>query len=1563
MNHQILLSVQIPGAAAAEGSTQWVFWIAIIIGIAGLFVLLVPVLRGLWMRYSLWRQRRKAVREARKDIFLRSRLAEVARGGREGEEAEPDVLRRRIAELKQDFAEGTAALTTTGTDARQRPWFLLIGNPGSGRSTMMKASDLDLLDPGTGADTTKNARLNWWFHPNGTVLDPSGEVLAPNWGNRGAAEYRELLRMIEHDRNAPELQGIIITIEASVLLGPEEAIEREMDRLKGLLVDTGRGLGLELPVYLVVTKSDQIDGMPSLLDSIGESRRVRQMLGWSAEEQGLLRFNEDDLRRGMLELKSRIAFIARSLMSRRDLMLGGTESLFRRSADLYNLPNRMQEIGERLAIIGSSLFGEAAALHNGHLRGIYFTSVGTAVDGSDQRTNGRFIRDIFVEKIFRERMLGGVSRSRFRKVLISMFGSLGALYLILAMYLYGTLNSSTELEAESRAINSTWSSVMSRLNEGRLFESPIIGKDSEGRYELNSSLNLAGEQVSRIDFLRGLATQSYRIIEVPAAFRLSGPGMGTIENNLLDKQRRLAYRAAFNPMVVNPLVNSVIDLMTNGEEAWTNDATRAFMGLLQIEQAAANIHEDWRHTFEVGDLNTSTLVGYVLQNASSAQQEYAERAGIRSQAGFTTQVGANHILSAVSYEAMIESLVAANAGTVQMKAALERGRLRYEKAWTTLDYRSHFALGQAEIAIQALKDFLAAQKDLEDLSMAIEVYKAFPPTERQAAAMTRSWNTAYEQAAGAMKAWQLSSQRLGFEAGTDLEPFVKKAIAANQTQVDAEFDQILARTSLIGRARETLEGDLIDVTRAEMVNLQTKVQRGLFQIGVDLLATAVDLDKKIWVSPAPANTSANGAKTASKPEPVLVPTIVMPVLEDIHARMQSGPVGSADDFRVEIASESADGVRLYDRVSTGLKPLAQDKNYAGLIPASQWIAELANWNVSYRSIAAGIDSLPRSSSEIGDQVAATADGSNPWFRPGIPLTTSPDSGSFLDRYNPTQAAQVILPWQSVRDQIDSVIASIKSGAGAAGNGTGPEGSGPPSIMMVGQRDLNRQYRERAASLNGYLSEYFDYWSRAADQAGDIDVGIPWPDFVQSLSSVEPFQINNALLAYLQSVRLALDVGFLANDPAIGQAAKSRSTAIQTEIGQLTPITNAGLNSTLANWRRLSPTMSLARMDLLNLTVDQFEKSFTFVQPSGAAEVIGYWKNMASSGVGLLATSVSVGAETTMQRVNRSANRWPLLNGSLREPALTQKEVDDYAGAVGRFMVGPLNATTGSETTPGTTGSEIPDPKNTTLLAGGVTGDPTLDYEFRRLRNGLLSVIDQPGAASAPVLSPSERVGNVIMALSGRTAPLAGFLVQPPIEKLLQIPDMPTRQKAPVSAANQFRYLEVWVDGTMTGTRAETMRGDGVQRVVDAIRIPADCDTLELRFYRGMDSKEAGATASWSSSWALIAAYLQDQTSSDQKTGIAWIPVIFTNDVELECYWWFGVKFDRPLPAPASWPTPRDWPVDPGASKDESGTSATSGATAGEPATTDASSDQSDQNPDAEAAPKEAADAEPQETGS
>ena len=68
----------------ASGSS-WVFWVAIILGIVGLITILLPMLRGLWMRMRMSMQRRRSIRASRRDIFLRSRLAD------------PDVVRESAA--------------------------------------------------------------------------------------------------------------------------------------------------------------------------------------------------------------------------------------------------------------------------------------------------------------------------------------------------------------------------------------------------------------------------------------------------------------------------------------------------------------------------------------------------------------------------------------------------------------------------------------------------------------------------------------------------------------------------------------------------------------------------------------------------------------------------------------------------------------------------------------------------------------------------------------------------------------------------------------------------------------------------------------------------------------------------------------------------------------------------------------------------------------------------------------------------------------------------------------------------------------------------------------------------------------------------------------------------------------------------------------------------------------------------------------------------------------------------------------------------------------------------
>jgi hypothetical protein len=358
------------------------------------------------------------------------------------------------------------------------------------------------------------------------------------------------------------------------------------------------------------------------------------------------------------------------------------------------------------------------------------------------------------------------------------------------------------------------------------------------------------------------------------------------------------------------------------------------------------------------------------------------------------------------------------------------------------------------------------------------------------------------------------------------------------------------------------------------------------------------------------------------------------------------------------------------------------------------------------------------------------------------------------------------------------------------------------------------------------------------------------------------------------------------------------------------MTTASAKSGIERWKGLPTDASVARVDLLNLTVKQFESSYFFMYTPGSPEKVSYWENLTRSGLDSLSSTITQGARVSMDKIVRMANQWPILDSPDRTPALSQADVDTMANTVGKFLIGPRNRTDGSATSAGSTGAKIPDEQNTTLLAGGVTGDRGVDYEIDRLRDGLLPPRSQSVGDVPPVKAEqtaSQRVGNVVMALASVPVPLAAELVQPPIERLLMIPNMPTAQRNPVSAANQYRYVEIWVDGKMLGPRIETMRGDGSQLLRKDVRISISSPDLSLKFFRSIDATETGPVVAWKGDWSLIDAYLNPQTVSDQKTGIAWIPVTFNDEFSLECYWWFGIKLDRPLPPVNEWPTPSDWP--------------------------------------------------------
>lgn len=169
----------------------------------------------------------------------------------------------------------------------QTPWLLLFGQQGSGKSTMMRNSGLNLPLGRPEADARQRpAACNWWFFDSGVVLDVDGRyILDANGANSDESGWYGLLRLLQWHRPRRPLDGVIVTIPATDLVGPDalspQRLESNATAFYHKLWEAQKRLGLRLPVYVVVTKCDAIEGFGALAGELPQRLR-EQMFGWSS---------------------------------------------------------------------------------------------------------------------------------------------------------------------------------------------------------------------------------------------------------------------------------------------------------------------------------------------------------------------------------------------------------------------------------------------------------------------------------------------------------------------------------------------------------------------------------------------------------------------------------------------------------------------------------------------------------------------------------------------------------------------------------------------------------------------------------------------------------------------------------------------------------------------------------------------------------------------------------------------------------------------------------------------------------------------------------------------------------------------------------------------------------------------------------------------------------------------------------------------------------------------------------------------------------------------------------
>ncbi|HKR00315.1 MAG TPA: type VI secretion system protein [Pyrinomonadaceae bacterium] len=331
-----------------------------------LAVVVVLLLVGLIFLYLI-------IRKARRSSAQKEAEAAAGEGG-DASKAQPSQLSLHGSSvwLRLSFRRAMRQIRAYGKGALYRiPWYMMVGEAQSGKTTILSSTGLDLLteEPDEQKAGVKQG-INWFFFDQGIVLDVAGDfVLRADGATSNVYSWDALLKLLRRHRSERPLDGIILTIPCADLLGAQNAgpalkvkLEQKADLLYSNLVEARKLLGVNLPVYVLITKCDEMTGFRSLCNEIPD--RLDEMLGWSSPYTREIAYRSEWVTEAFQNLYRYLFYLQMEIFAAHDHVINRDE--------LFMLPSELREMRKPLQIYLDQIFRESAYHDAFFLRGIYF---------------------------------------------------------------------------------------------------------------------------------------------------------------------------------------------------------------------------------------------------------------------------------------------------------------------------------------------------------------------------------------------------------------------------------------------------------------------------------------------------------------------------------------------------------------------------------------------------------------------------------------------------------------------------------------------------------------------------------------------------------------------------------------------------------------------------------------------------------------------------------------------------------------------------------------------------------------------------------------------------------------------------------------------------------------------------------------------------------------------------------------------------------------------------------------------------------------------------------------
>ncbi|MCQ8278628.1 type VI secretion system membrane subunit TssM [Acetobacteraceae bacterium KSS8] len=351
-----------------------------------------------------------------------------------------------VAALRKRLREAMGTLRKRGVKRLyELPWYVIIGPPGSGKTTALRQSGLHFPLDGDQADSLQGVggtrMCDWWFSEEAVLIDTAGRYTTHD-SNRSVdkAGWLGFLDLLRTTRPRQPINGVLVVIALSELLeSTPENRDAHARAIRLRLNELNERLRVRLPIYLVFSKMDRLAGFDTYFETL-DSRAREQVWGVTLGlEEGVDAFPA--------EFKALVDRIEAGLLDRMQTERGPD-----RRALLSGFPLQVASLSPVLMPFLRTCFAGSRIDPAPFLRGVYFTSA-TQNGAPFDRLTGMLAQSFdidqkrvsalkssagkafFLSRLVREVILGetplvSTSPGRFRRRKIVRATALGAIALI-----------------------------------------------------------------------------------------------------------------------------------------------------------------------------------------------------------------------------------------------------------------------------------------------------------------------------------------------------------------------------------------------------------------------------------------------------------------------------------------------------------------------------------------------------------------------------------------------------------------------------------------------------------------------------------------------------------------------------------------------------------------------------------------------------------------------------------------------------------------------------------------------------------------------------------------------------------------------------------------------------------------------------------------------------------------------------------------------------------------------------------------------------------------------------